>query len=164
MATYVPSDDLRVIARNLQRKFKHNVGELNLDKIVFLKELDSPSKTKLAVTKKIDAATKVVYGQHDYIMIFFQKRWEQLTTAQKNILVLHELLHCTWDGEKVRHHDVEDFYEIAHAFGVDWAYNPEVRDPLAAGEIVLVSKPEPDDSEDENSDEPSEDVLDPEQD
>ena len=149
MATYVPSDDLRVIATNLQRKFKHNIGELNLDKIVFLKELDSPSKNKLAITKQINAIFKVIYGQHDYVIIVFQQRWEQLTNAQKHILILQQLLHCSWDGETLRKYDVEDFYEIGSSFGISWQYDPEVRDPLASdsGEIILKSKPADDESE-----------------
>jgi len=165
MATYVPSDDLRVIATNLQRKFKHNIGELNLDKIVFLKELDSPSKNKLAITKQINAIFKVIYGQHDYVIIVFQQRWEQLTNAQKHILILQQLLHCSWDGETLRKFDVEDFFEIGSSFGISWQYDPEVRDPLAsdAGEIILKSKPE-DSESGEDSDESNEDILDPEQD
>ena len=41
----------------------------------------------------------------------------------------------------MRKFDVNDFYELNHAFGADWEYNDQVRDPLAPGEIVLTPKP-----------------------
>jgi hypothetical protein len=149
MATYVLSEDLKTIARNIQRKYTHNFGDLNLDKIVFLKELESASKTKVTVTKQIDAATKVVYGQHDYIIIVFQKRWTELVPAQKNLHIMQALFKCKWDGDGLRKFDVNDFYELNHAFGADWEFNDQVRDPLAPGEIILVPKPIPDASDEE---------------
>jgi hypothetical protein len=164
MATYVISDDLRVLARGIQRKFTHNFGDLNLDQIVFLKELDSPSKTKVAVTKQIEAATKVIYGQHNYIIIVFQKRWEEQTPAQKNLHLMRQMLKCKWDGDGLRKYDVEDFYELANAFGADWEYNEQVRDPMAPDEAAtLVAKPVVAPAEDEEIDE-EDIVLDPEQD
>jgi len=162
MATYVLSDDLRVMARNIQRKFPHNFGELNLDKLVFLKELESASKTKVTTTKQIDAAWRVVYGQHDYLIIVFQKRWAELVPAQKHLHLMQALFKCKWDGDGLRKFDVNDFYELAHAFGADWEFNDQVRDPLAPGDIVLVPKPVADaGAEDEEIEEV---VVDPEQD
>jgi hypothetical protein len=141
MATYVPDMETQAIARNLMRRYSYLLGELNIEKIGFLKELDSPSKTKLAVTKRVDGATKIYYSDKDYIIIFFDQRWQELTPAQRNILVLHELMHCQADGESMRAHDVQDFYEIAAAFGADWCFNPTVRDPLGEEKVDLISKP-----------------------
>jgi hypothetical protein len=137
MPTYVPAPHLEQIATSLIRRYSHNLMDLDVKKIGFLLELDSPSKTKLAVTKKVDKATKVYFSDKDYIIIFFQKRLDELTPAQINILVFHELLHCEWSGEKLVRHDVEEFYEIGATFGLDWPFNPTVRDPLA--EIVEVA-------------------------
>ena len=162
MATYVLSDDLRVMSRNIQRKFTHNFGELNLDKIVFLKEMETASKSKVTVTKQIDAATKVIYGQHDYIIIIFEQRWIELTPAQKNLHLMQALFKCKWDGDGLRKTDVNDFYELASTFGADWPYNEQVRDPMAPGEIVLISKPE--NNDDEETDIEEDIVIDPEQD
>jgi hypothetical protein len=119
MPTYVPAPHLEQIATSLIRRYSHNLMDLDVKKIGFLLELDSPSKTKLAVTKKVDKATKVYFSDKDYIIIF------------------HELLHCEWSGEKLVRHDVEEFYEIGATFGLDWPFNPTVRDPLA--EIVEVA-------------------------
>jgi predicted metallopeptidase len=140
MATYVPAPELEQIARSLITRYSHNLPDLNVEKIGFLLELDSPSKTKLAITKKVDKALKIYYSDKDYIIIFFQKRLDELTPAQRHILVFHELLHCNWDGEKLNHHDVEEFYEIGAAFGIDWPFNPTVRDPLAE-RIEMPTKP-----------------------
>lgn len=167
MATYVVSDDIRVMARNIQRRYTHNFGDLNLDKIVFLKEMESPSKTKVAITKQIEAATKVIYGQHDYIIIIFQKRWEELVPAQKHLYVMQQLLKCKWDGDGLRKYDVEDFYELNAAFGADWQYNEQVRDPLGAETVALIPKPIPVEAgDDEADDDDALDglVIDPEQD
>lgn len=146
MALYVQSDEIKTIARQLKAKYPHTLGDVNLDRIVFLKELESPSKTKLAVTKKVDNALKTVYHASDYIMIFFQKRLEDLLPAQIHVLVLHELMHCEADGDKMRKHDVEEFYEIGAAYGIDWPYNPLCKDPLGEETIELKPKPttEPD--------------------
>jgi hypothetical protein len=164
MATFVLSDDLRVMARNLQRKFTTNFGELNLDKIVFLKELDAKPKNKIATTKQIGKAEKVIYGQHDYIVIVYQKRWIDLLPAQKNLHLMQQLLKCKWDGDGLRKFDVEDFYELSHSFGVDWPYNEQVRDPMAPASVAtLTSKPAVV-VEDGDDDEPEDVVEDPEQD
>ena len=151
MAVYVVSEDLKTMARNIQRKFTHNFGDLNLDKIAFLKELETPSKSKVTVTKQIDPATKVVHGEYDYLIIIFAKRWdaEDITPAQKNLHLMQAMFKCKWDGDGLRKYDVNDFYELASAFGADWPYNSEVRDPMAPGEIKLVSKPVPPEADDE---------------
>ena len=75
---------------------------------------------------------------------------------------MQALFKCKWDGDGLRKFDVNDFYELAHAFGADWEFNDQVRDPLAPGDIVLVPKPVADaGAEDEEIEEV---VVDPEQD
>lgn len=141
MATYVPAPTVENIAKSLINRYTHNLGELNVEKIGFLWEIDTEPKTKLAVTKKVDSALKIYYSEKDYIIIFYQKLWDTLVPAQQHILVFHELLHCEPLGEKLRDHDIKDFYEIGGTFGINWASNPLVQDPLYKDKIDIVVKP-----------------------
>ena len=147
MAMYVQSDELKSIAKLLKAKFPHNLSDANLERIVFLMELESDSKTKLATTKKIDNITRAIYGSHDYLVVVFNKRWQNLTPAQRHILVMQQLMHCELGGEKLRKYDAVDFFELASKFGLSWSDDENVQDPLAEDfNEVLTPKPvtEPD--------------------
>src|SRR5271155_842110 len=142
MALYVQSDELKSIATRLKNKFPHNLNGANLERIVFLMELESPAKTKLATTKRIDAVFKVTYSQHDYILVVFKKRWENLNEAQRHILIFRQLLHCEFDGEKLVKPDVQDFFVICAKWGVNWMDQADIQDPLADDfNDVLKEKP-----------------------
>jgi len=144
---YVIDDTIRQIAVELKRKFPNNLSEANLENIVFMSELESPSKTKLAVTKKMDKAWKAIYPDSHYLVIVFRQRWDNLTLAQKHILVFHQLMFCEFDGEKLRKPEVQQFFELASKFGINWEDDENVMDPLADDfNEVLAPKPvlEPD--------------------
>lgn len=63
---------------------------------------------------------------YDFLITFFEPNIEELSKKQKEILMMHELLHIgiSTVGEltyRIVPHDVEDFREIIERYGLDWA-------------------------------------------
>lgn len=59
------------------------------------------------------------YSDHDFIITLYEPKTEDLTEAQLQMLVYHELLHVGIDG-KLNNHTVQDFYSILNEYGLDW--------------------------------------------
>lgn len=138
MGNYVLAEDFKEIAQALKEKYPINLEEVDTERIVFLRELDSDKSKSYAFTKKIEPLYKVINSSYDYMIVFFDKLIVDFTPGQLHTLVLHELLHIggveidAKGNEKVKliDHDVKDFFSIVTAFGADWAVNPECKDPL----------------------------------
>lgn len=70
---------------------------------------------------------------YQFIITFYEPNIQDLSENQQKILMLHELKHIQEDG-KIRPHDVEDFSDILHRYGIDWSNNgQDVPDILAGG-------------------------------
>lgn len=148
MSDWVLAEDLKEIAIELKDKYPTTLENVEVDKIVFLRELSSDKSRAYAYTKRIEPIYKVINSAYDYLIVFFDKLIVDFTPAQLNVLVLHELMHIGGteidnkgnEKTKMIKHNVEDFFEIITAFGADWATNDSCRDPLA--EIIEI-KPAP---------------------
>lgn len=67
---------------------------------------------------------------YDFLITFYEPNVEELSKKQKEILMMHELLHIgiSCNGEltyRIVPHDVEDFREIIERYGLDWAATDE---------------------------------------
>jgi hypothetical protein len=75
---------------------------------------------------------------YDFLITFYDPCVAVLTTNQKKLVMYHELRHIeiTQKGFGVRPHDIEDFEEILHSFGLKWnAFGNDVPDILAGGDV-----------------------------
>ena len=127
---YIPAPDIVDIAKELQKQYIDELGNIDLDKICFLKEIESEKGNKYAVTKTLDKITRAIYSKYNYVIIFFQKKIENMTAAQLHLLVYHELRHVHPEGEGSIKHNIEDFDDVIITFGVGWATNPNLKDML----------------------------------
>lgn len=66
------------------------------------------------------------YSDHDFIITLYEPKTEDLTEAQLQMLVYHELLHIGEDG-KLNSHTVQDFYSILKEYGLDWITNKKLK-------------------------------------
>lgn len=128
---YVEAPDWKLRCEKIKKAYPHNFESLNLDRIIFLKELETEPK-KFAVTKKIDPVYKVRHPEADYIMIFFESviTKADFKEAHRNVLCMHELMHVDPEGEKLIRHDVEEHFMLGITVGIDWDHNPNLEDPL----------------------------------
>lgn len=72
------------------------------------------------------------YSGYDFIITVYEPNIMDLTEAQLQILIYHELLHIGLEG-KLRPHNVQDFYSILHLYGLDWIYDDSIG-PILGGE------------------------------
>lgn len=83
--------------------------------------------------------TYTAYLPFDFIITFYEPNVYHMSDNQKKILMLHELRHIGIGerGFRIEHHDVEDFKDILHKFGIDWnGFNQEVPDILNTGVVL----------------------------
>ena len=127
---------------------------------------------KLAQVKAVRGAEKAVMQIHNvdvrYIIELYWSDWNAWSVELKQWIVLHELLHVSFEIGKVIKHDCEDFRIILDAVGVDWTnkvdglpnllredvkFNLNLRPNVPSEEEVELANDEilPDDSEKEES-------------
>jgi predicted metallopeptidase len=133
--------DLEEIAEKLIEKYPETLGHLSVDRISFFWDTESKPKNTLARCTKVSDLMKSTFGNtRDFVIVFYKQKFEDMTPAQLNITIFHELLHCGEDGDIIEH-DVQDFVLIAATFGVLWSSDSLVRDPLKE-DINIKNKPE----------------------
>lgn len=72
---------------------------------------------------------------YDFVIIFYEPNVSMLDDKQREVLMLHELLHIgvsPTGNYKIVPHDVEDFSAILDEYGLDWALH-EVGDMSGTG-------------------------------
>lgn len=96
-------------------------------------------EAKQAKGKRINADCRKVSGTYtaylpfDFIITFYEPNIYHMSENQKKILMLHELRHVGIGerGFRIENHDVEDFIDILHRFGIEWnGFDQEVPDIL----------------------------------
>jgi len=137
----VMATELRDKAEKLIDRYPENLGHLDSSRIGFFWDTDSDPKGTLAKCHKVsDLMKATVSNAYDFIIIFYKKKFEDRTPAQLHICLFHELMHCGEDGNLVDH-DVQDFVLVCATWGVLWASDDTVKDPLDM-RIAIQTKPE----------------------
>ena len=130
-ATYVVLHEAEDLAEQLCRKYPEELCEVEVETvgIVAIEGKDRPEKSrKMANIKTIKAPVSLYTGGKTNIIEFYMSDWEEWTTAQRHIVLFHELYHIGDTGQ--RKHDLEDFTIIVRKFGVDYFANPDLPDIL----------------------------------
>lgn len=112
------------IADKLIDKYPISLGHIELDKVLFLKEIEKSPK-KYAECKAVRPPYDFI-TEYKFIIIVYEPNTLGLTDAQKTMLVYHELLHIDVDFYKIRKHNVEDFRELVSTYGVNWDIDPNL--------------------------------------
>jgi hypothetical protein len=146
----VPAPDIKETAMALKEGYPGILEDVNLDRILFWRDLaEKKGKVKtFAYLQKVNDMDRRVNPNHDYHLVVNGCHFDKMVPAAQNITVFHELHHVKKgpmndDGveeAQLRDHDVKDFWIFLATFGVDWATNPLVRDPLGE-DVVFEEKP-----------------------
>lgn len=125
---YEVSNEYTKLAEEVIAEHEDLQAITNFDcKIIFL-TCDTPKKRNgkivYADTEKMKDKMHAI-TPYDFAVTFYAD-CDELTEDKLKILMWHELLHVGVkdDGTTfIRHHDVEEFSEIASVHGVDWVYS-----------------------------------------
>lgn len=137
---YEVADDLRELGEKIIRA----MPELNVIRdfdvrIGYVRSYEA----KQAKGKQINADCRKVTGPYtaylpyDFIITFYEPNIIYMSENQKKILMLHELRHIGIGerGFRIENHDVDDFIDILHRFGIEWnGFDQDVPDILAGGD------------------------------
>lgn len=124
--------EFKDIAEKIINKYITTFANIEIDQILFLVE-DEKAPKKYADIRIVKPPYTFITN-YKFIMTIYEPTIISMNDAQKNILVMHELMHIDSDFEKLVKHNIEDFSEILSIYGVDWDTNPNTKDPLEEGE------------------------------
>ena len=108
------------------REYEYKIGYLVSD--MEKKQGDMPV---LADIRKVTGIWKM-YCPYDFIIIVYDPNTCELSEAQLQVLLFHELLHIG-EGGSLRQHNVQDFRIILEEYGLNWSIDPEIK-PVLRGE------------------------------
>lgn len=122
------SKEYAEIAEKIIDKFNEAFSMVDTNQILFLSETEK-SPAKYADIRAIKPPYTFITN-YKFIITFYEPKLIAFTSAQKEILVLHELRHINDDFDGLVKHNVEDFSDILAKYGVDWDVNGNVKSPL----------------------------------
>jgi len=122
------ADNYREIAEQLIKKYPKAFEHIDINKILFLRDVEKTPK-KFACVRKVSYPYDF-FTEHKFIMTFYENNMGPLTLAQTHMVVLHELLHINYDFNKLVKHDVEDFSVIVDKYNSNWTHQPDLPDVL----------------------------------
>lgn len=119
-------EDYRPLLRRIKKLFPTVLGHVNT-KRVLLVGFENPSSSFLAQIRRNSHPWAISLPDYDYVVTFWSTRFDTKPKSMKLFVVLHELLHIPEGGfdrknkkryRKLRKHDIEDFSELRHAYGI----------------------------------------------
>lgn|GEM_PF-326100 len=126
---FLVNDAYRPIAEALVKKYDE-LKHVRVNEILFIDNLTGKGTTldkrKNAQVSRIPAKWQEIIAQltgrnnFSYFMEFYKVNISQMSREQIVTLIYHELRHFGPDG-KLRHHDIEEWNEIAQKMGPGWS-------------------------------------------
>ena len=123
------SNEYRDIAEQIITKYNTAFGHIDVNSILFLSE-DSKSPKKYADIQLVKSPYTFITN-YKFIMTVYEPKVIAMNDAQKNILIMHELMHINDDFDGLVKHDLEDFSSLISIYGIAWDTDPNVKDPLS---------------------------------
>lgn len=122
------SEKYKGIASEIVDKYDTAFGHIDVDSILFLSEDQKAPKKYADITLVKSPYTFIT--NYRFIMTVYEPKVIAMTTAQLNLLIMHELMHINDDFDNLVKHDLEDFSFIVSKFGCCWDTDPNIPDVL----------------------------------
>lgn len=127
------SNEYREIAEQIVDKYNVAFGHIDIDSILFLSE-DSKAPKKYADIQMVKSPYTFITN-YKFIMTVYEPKVIAMNDAQRNLLIMHELMHINDDFDGLVKHDLEDFSSLVATYGISWDTDPNVKNPLEEIEI-----------------------------
>ena len=137
MSDFIIDDEVKTIGLELVEKFPDQLGYIEVDKLLFVREISKSNKKAVGSCKAVKPPYNLLDPNIVYIVVVnFKANCDTLLPPQRSLLVLHQLLHIDpeFDG-KLLSHDASDWAFIIDNFGTDYLQNNELPNILES-EII----------------------------
>jgi predicted metallopeptidase len=131
MADFITDDDVKDIATQLIEKFDF-LSHVDGTRLLYVREISKSQKGQLGACRPVKPPYNLLDPNIMYIVVvYFKAKWDDLTDAQKQLLVMHQLLHISpeFDGNTIPH-DASDWSFILDTFGTNYMDNTTVKELL----------------------------------
>lgn len=122
---FEPDQSMRRLARRIIQAYPQLFGHIELKRVLFYHETTGADSAYAGVCRPILPPYKSILARKgidaDWIIEFYSYHTQGKSSQWTTILMFHELIHITPEGERPVRHDVEDFSLVLHMAGVDWA-------------------------------------------
>ena len=119
---YVDADDIKDMAEKIidaKEELDHiRLLDINIGFLYSDKEKKAGGNLVFADCTKVNGLLSH-YCPYDFIITVYEPNIIELSDAQLQVLIYHELLHIGTDG-KLKGHNVRDFYVLLQEYGLDW--------------------------------------------
>jgi len=145
----VPAPDIKETVIALKERYPTNLENVDVDRIIFWRDISPKKKRAYAYVKRIDDMDKMVNPNYDYHFVVNDASVKHFSPAQMNGLCFHEALHIgppkvDSNGNvtaTIVKHDLMEFFVVVAALGFDWEFNPACRDLLGDEKVELRERP-----------------------
>jgi predicted metallopeptidase len=119
-------EDYRPLLRRIKKLFPTVLGHIKTKRIMLV-GFENPSSSFIAQIRKNGYPWAMALPDYDYVITFWSTRFDNKPKSYRLFVMLHELLHIPEGGfdrknkktyRKLRRHDIEDFSELRHAYGI----------------------------------------------
>lgn len=134
MSDFVKDDKVRDIAVKLIDKLPDILGHIKPERLLFVREISRGQKVQSGACRAVKTPFNLLDPNIMYIIcVYFRSGWDELTEAQKVLVVMHQLLHIGLDFDgAVLQHDASDWSFLLDNFGANYLRRKEVPNLLTA--------------------------------
>lgn len=118
MALWTESMKLRELAARVIAA-RDEVAHVEVDQVLFLEEYETKPRA-LARCYRFKDHPIGLYCERPWGIVFYMANCDYMSEEQLALLMFHELLHIPALGDKLVHHNVQDFREVL-GLDLDWA-------------------------------------------
>jgi predicted metallopeptidase len=133
MSDFIVDSEVEDIARRLVLRFPDILSHVDVDRILCVREISRSQKNQLGACRPVKPPFNLLNPNIIYIIVIYYKaKWDDLLIGQKQLLVLHQLLHIhpEFDGSTVPH-DASDWSFILDTFGSNYMERNDVPNLLS---------------------------------
>lgn len=115
---YQIAEDIKLIAEKLIKEYD-DLRHIDTDKLVVCR-LKKHIKGDDVLGRCVLLSERTKFLTDKAFMLEFPIIFDSLNDTQKKIVVRHELLHISPEGDKLMPHQIGEFFTIVNEFGLQW--------------------------------------------
>lgn len=128
MSDHIKDLEVEAMVMQLLQKYPELLDHIKPDRLLFVREISRSQKTKPGNCLSVKPPYNLLNPQILYIIVIYYKAsWDDLNSAHRSALVMHQLLHISseFDGTLFQH-DINDFAFLVDNLGSNYLENGQV--------------------------------------